>query len=112
MSPTDLTAYLIREHGGLTVPVESAAGIVGIGKAHAYSLIADNRFPVVGTTGKTSDRESMRVLLPHLVEWMYAGGTRQYDHLESSQLVEAANRGASSAADREMAWLEHELASA
>ena len=85
MSADAFTVHLIREHGGqATVTVEQAAQIVGIGREHAYRLAAQHRFPVLGVTAAGAHRESMRVLIPALVDWMLAGGTRQYDDLPAA----------------------------
>lgn len=109
MSADALTAQLIREHGGqATITVEQAAHIVGIGREHAYRLAAQHRFPVLGVTAKGAQRESMRVLIPALVEWMLAGGTRQYDELPSAEA--APGPGRHSARDGQLAWLDAQLA--
>jgi hypothetical protein len=109
MSPDALTFHLIREHGGqTTVTVEQAAQIVGIGREHAYRLAAQHRFPVLGVTAVGAQRESMRVLIPALVDWMLAGGTRQYDELPSAAAASGAERR--SGRDGQLAWLDAQLA--
>lgn len=105
-----LSLHLIRERGGITVSVRDAAEIVGISKEHAYALAAQRRFPVMGITGARSDRESMRVLIPHLVEWMYAGGTQQYDPTPTRDSLTDAGPGRGASSDPELAWLEAQLA--
>src|ERR1700761_7606002 len=107
-----LTLHLIREHGGITVTVTEAAEIVGISKDHAYVLAAQRRFPVMGITGARADRESMRVLIPHLVEWMYAGGTQQYDQAPGTVTTTDTERRRSAAVDPDLAWLDAQLAAA
>src|ERR1700744_3419410 len=93
MSPAAFPPHLIGEHAGQTsVTVEQAAQIVGIGREHAYRLAAQHRFPVLGVTAAGAHRESMRVLIPALVEWMLAGGTRQYDDLPSAASASGAGR--------------------
>jgi hypothetical protein len=109
MSPDALSLHLIREHGGqATVTVEQAAQIVGIGREHAYRLAAGHRFPVFGVTAVGAQRESMRVLIPALVDWMLAGGTRQYDELPSA--ASASPAGRQSGRDGQLAWLDAQLA--
>jgi hypothetical protein len=109
MSAEALTFHLIRECGGqATITVEQAAHIVGIGREHAYRLAAQHRFPVLGVTAAGARRESMRVLIPALVDWMLAGGTRQYDDLPSAASTPRAGR--KSARDAQLAWLEGQLA--
>lgn len=109
MSPDAFSGHLMREHGGqATVTVEQAARIVGIGREHAYRLAAQHRFPVLGVTAAGAHRESMRVLIPALVEWMLAGGTRQYDALPSTEA--GARAGRRSARDSQMDWLNAQLA--
>ena len=109
MSSDALTLHLIREHGGqATVTVEQAANIVGICREHAYRLAAQHRFPVLGVTAAGADRESMRVLIPALVDWMFAGGTRQYDELPSGRRDAQPGRGGGR--DSQLAWLESQLA--
>jgi hypothetical protein len=107
-----LTLHLIREHGGITVTVTEAAEIVGISREHAYLLAAQRRFPVLGITGVRADRESMRVLIPHLVEWMYAGGTQQYDPAPVGVAAHADRPRRGAAQDPELAWLDAQLAMA
>lgn len=109
MSADAFVLHLIREHGGqATVTVEQTAEIVGIGREHAYRLAAQHRFPVVGVTAVGAHRESMRVLIPALVDWMLAGGTRQYDELPSAAPTPGAGRW--SGRDDQMAWLDAQLA--
>ena len=109
MSADALTFHLIRENGGqATVTVEQAAQIVGIGREHAYRLAAQHRFPVLGVTAAGAHRESMRVLIPALVDWMLAGGTRQYDELPGTASTSRAGRR--SARDGQLAWLDAQLA--
>jgi len=111
MSPDAFTLHLIREHGGqATVTVEQAAQIVGIGREHAYRLAAEHRFPVLGVTAAGAHRESMRVLIPALVEWMLAGGTRQYDELPSAASASASGAERRSGRDGQLAWLDAQLA--
>ena len=107
-----LTLHLIREHGGITVTVTEAAEIVGISREHAYVLAAQRRFPVLGITGVRSERESMRVLIPQLVEWMYAGGTQQYDPAPIGVVANDAQARRGAALDPELAWLDAQLAAA
>lgn len=103
------TVYLIRECGGrATITVEEAAQIVGIGREHAYRLAAQHRFPVLGVTAAGARRESMRVLIPALVDWMLAGGTRQYDDLPGAASTSRAGRRAGR--DSQLAWLDAQLA--
>jgi hypothetical protein len=110
MSADGFTLHLIREHGGqATVTVEQAANIVGIGREHAYRLAAEHRFPVVGVTAAGAHRESMRVLIPALVDWMLAGGTRQYDELPSGASA-SSGAGRQSGRDGQLAWLDAQLA--
>ena len=107
MSPDAFTVHLIRQCGGkATVTVEQAAEIVGIGREHAYRLAAQHRFPVLGVTAAGARRESMRVLIPALVEWMLAGGTRQYDELPAAAAPAARRSGR----DGQLAWLDAQLA--
>lgn len=109
MSADALTVHLIREHGGqTTVSVEQAAQIVGIGREHAHRLAAQHRFPVLGVTAAGARRESMRVLIPALVDWMLAGGTRQYDELPSP--ASESRAGQRSGRDSQIAWLDAQLA--
>lgn len=109
MSTDAFTLHLIRENGGAaTVTVEQAAQIVGIGREHAYRLAAQHRFPVLGVTAVGAQRESMRVLIPALVEWMLAGGTRQYDDLPGA--VSTAGAGRRPGRDGQLAWLDAQLA--
>ena len=109
MSAEAFTLHLIRENdGAATVTVERAAQIVGIGREHAYRLAAQHRFPVLGVTAVGAQRESMRVLIPALVEWMLAGGTRQYDDLPSGRRDPQPGRGGGR--DSQLAWLETQLA--
>ena len=109
MSSYAFIMHLIREYGGQpTVSVEQAAQIVGIGREHAYRLAAEHRLPVVGVTAAGAHRESMRVLIPALVEWMLAGGTRQYDELPSA--AAAPTTGRNSGRDDQLAWLDAQLA--
>ena len=107
MSPEAFTVHLIRECGGQsTITVEQAAQIVGIGREHAYRLAAQHRFPVLGVTAAGARRESMRVLIPALVEWMLSGGTRQYDDLPAGTPSTERRSGR----DDQLAWLEAQLA--
>ena len=92
-------------------PNLEAAAIVGIGKEHAYKLASQDRFPVLGTTGINSDRESLRVLIPRLVDWMYAGGTRQYDARPTERVSSATKPGRTGKQDPDLAWLAAELRS-
>lgn len=109
MSPDAFTVHLIREFGGQpTITVEQAAEIIGIGREHAYRLAAQHRFPVLGVTAAGARRESMRVLIPALVEWMLAGGTRQYDDLPRA--ASAPGAGQRSGRDEQMAWVDAQLA--
>jgi hypothetical protein len=109
MSADALTVHLIREYDGqATVTIEQAAQIVGIGREHAYRLAAQHRFPVLGVTAAGARRESMRVLIPALVDWMLAGGTRQYDDLPSAESTSRAGRH--SGRDGQLAWLDAQLA--
>jgi hypothetical protein len=109
MSPDAFTLHLVREYGGqATVRVEQAANIVGIGREHAYRVAAQHRFPVLGVTAAGAHRESMRALIPALVGWMLAGGTRQYDELPSTR--SASLPGRPSGRDGQLAWLDAQLA--
>ena len=108
MGSDAFTLHLIREYGGHTVTVDQAAQIVRIGREHAYRLAAEHRFPVVGVTAAGAHRESMRVLIPALVDWMLAGGTRQYDELPSAAVTSRPERR--SGRDGQLAWLDAQLA--
>ena len=108
MSADAFTVHLIGEYGQPTVTVEQAAQIVGIGREHAYRLAAQHRFPVLGVTAAGAHRESMRVLIPALVDWMLAGGTRQYDELPSAASTSPAGRRPGR--DGQLAWLDAQLA--
>jgi hypothetical protein len=109
LSADAFTVHMIREHGGqATVTVEQAAQIVGIGREHAYRLAAQQRFPVLGVTAAGAHRESMRVLIPALVDWMRAGGTRQYDDLRSA--ASSSRAGRHSGRDGQLARLDAQLA--
>ena len=107
-----LTLHLIREHGGITVTVSEAAEIVGISREHAYVLAAQRRLSVLGITGVRAERESMRVLIPQLVEWMYAGGTQQYDTAPTRAVPSTAQARRGAALDPDLAWLDAQLAAA
>jgi hypothetical protein len=100
------TAALVAQHGGrASISVEEAASVVGIGKEQAYSLAASERFPVFGVTSAGSKRESMRVLIPALVQWMLDGGTRQYDEPREVKASDAPGRAKRARLDSQMQWL-------
>jgi hypothetical protein len=109
--PSSLHAFtpaLVAEHGGrASISVEEAANVVGIGKEQAYSLAASERFPVFGVTSAGSKRESMRVLIPALVQWMLDGGTRQYDEPRGVKASDAPAPGRAKRArlDSQRQWL-------
>jgi len=104
-------AHLVASHGGRAcISVEEAAKIVGIGKEHAYRLAGEQRFPVFGVTSASAKRESMQVLIPALIDWMQAGGTRQYDELPKVQ--GAPRRQERGDLDADLAWLDRQLATA
>ena len=55
--------------------------------------------------------ESLRVLIPRLVDWMYAGGTRQYDARPTERVSSATKPGRTGKQDPDLAWLAAELRS-